>query len=110
MGRALTTAKQECPINPFPRQKPIPKTPFSPVTSQLSSAPAGPGQTDPAPLRAQTDDTKPHFLWEHHEPPARDQIKVQGGLEFSRNIIYIAEKRLAAIHHGLAASWLCEGS
>lgn len=88
-------------LTPSPARNGLPKISFSPVTSPAPVWPGGhPG---PAPPRAQTDDTKPRLLKEHHEPPARDQVKVQDGSEFSRNIIYTAEKLPAAIHHGLAA-------
>lgn len=111
MGRASTPAKQEWPINPFPSQERLPKKPPF-LLSPRSSLPLLFGRDRQS--RHPQDDTKPHFLREQREPPARDQIKVQGdgrgGLQFSKNIIYTAEKRPAAIHHGLAAAWLWEGS
>lgn len=102
-----------CCVSPFPSQERAPKN-VPQITLPPASPPAGSsrtgGQTDPAaPTRAQAAGSKPHFPQAQGspgscEPPAQDQIKVQGNgwdvSEFSEHIIYNAEKCSAAIHHG----------
>lgn len=84
---AATPARQESLLTHSPAGNCLPKIPFSPVTSH-SSLLLLLGQEE------RTDDTKPHFL-KHHEPPAQDQIKVQGARavwSFPRTL-FILQKR-----------------